>query len=196
MAVTTRVVERSRARACVPLAQLLALHGLALLVGAREEDVLVAHLRRLHPDVHVLEAKHARPLQVGHEDRVVHRASMLRRLRRRVKVADRVEVRDVDAVRVRLGAVGAVLLMQKGQRGAEADRRQCPSQWLADSGRFLLGVPRLLFSPARRAQRGTRRGRRASGRRAAPWTCTETPSAAAAAGPRAWRGPVQARVRT
>ena len=53
MAMTTRVVERSRARACVPLAQLLALHGLALLVGARKEDVLVAHLRRLDPNVHV-----------------------------------------------------------------------------------------------------------------------------------------------
>mmetsp|Transcript_19424 Transcript_19424/g.44657 ORF Transcript_19424/g.44657 Transcript_19424/m.44657 type:complete len:339 (+) Transcript_19424:797-1813(+) len=48
----------------VPLAQLLALHGLALLVRAREEDVFVAQLGWLDPNVHVLEAEHPRPLQI------------------------------------------------------------------------------------------------------------------------------------
>ena len=66
------------------------------------------YLWRLDPDVHVLEAEHARPLEVGDEDRVVDRRAVARG--RRLKVAHRVEVRDVDAVLVGLRAVGAVLL--------------------------------------------------------------------------------------
>ena len=70
----------------------------------------------LDPDVHVLEAEHARPLQVGDEHAVVDRAAVAGGLRagrargRGVEVADRVEVRDVYAVAVGLGARGAVLL--------------------------------------------------------------------------------------
>ena len=72
-----------------------------LLVGAREEDVLVAHLGRLHPDVHVLEAEHARPLQVGDEHRVVDGAAVAGRLRERRAGGRRVEVAHLLRVRVR-----------------------------------------------------------------------------------------------
>merc|ERR1712167_150625 len=58
--------------------------------------------------MHILEAEHARPLQVRNEDCVVHRRAMRRRLR--LEVAYRIEVRYVDTVLVWLGAVRSVLL--------------------------------------------------------------------------------------
>mmetsp|Transcript_21094 Transcript_21094/g.45894 ORF Transcript_21094/g.45894 Transcript_21094/m.45894 type:complete len:467 (-) Transcript_21094:1211-2611(-) len=92
----------------IPRAQLLALHRPALLRRARVEDVLVAGARRLDPDVHVLEAARAARAQVGAEQRAVGGGAVPVGLR--AEVAHRVDVRDVDASRVWLRAVVAVLL--------------------------------------------------------------------------------------
>ena len=78
------------------------------LVGVGVEDVVVALLRRRHPDVRVRVPGVLRVLQVRDQHGVVDGGAVA--LGRRLEVADRVEVRDVHAVGVRLGAVGAVLL--------------------------------------------------------------------------------------
>mmetsp|Transcript_34390 Transcript_34390/g.90482 ORF Transcript_34390/g.90482 Transcript_34390/m.90482 type:complete len:206 (+) Transcript_34390:361-978(+) len=64
----------------------------------------------------ILEAEQAHPLQVAHEHGVVHRRAVA--VGRRLEVAHGVEVGDVDAILIWLGAVGAVLLDVEGE---EAD---------------------------------------------------------------------------
>mmetsp|Transcript_11713 Transcript_11713/g.30030 ORF Transcript_11713/g.30030 Transcript_11713/m.30030 type:complete len:263 (-) Transcript_11713:2241-3029(-) len=75
---------------------------------SRVEDVLIAGLRRRHPDVREVEAAVARIAQVAVDDRVVHRRALVRWLG--PEVAHRVEVRDVRPVCVRRGARRPILL--------------------------------------------------------------------------------------
>mmetsp|Transcript_23261 Transcript_23261/g.68668 ORF Transcript_23261/g.68668 Transcript_23261/m.68668 type:complete len:307 (+) Transcript_23261:379-1299(+) len=92
----------------VPRAQLLALHRPPLLGRPRVENVLVARARRLHPHVHVLESAPAAGRKVRREQRAVGCRAVA--VRRGAEIADRIDVGDVDAARVGLRAVGAVLL--------------------------------------------------------------------------------------
>ena len=53
---------------------------MARVVGVAVEDVLVARLRRRHPDVRVLEAARRRVLEVAVDDRVVDERALPLRL--------------------------------------------------------------------------------------------------------------------
>mmetsp|Transcript_10563 Transcript_10563/g.35051 ORF Transcript_10563/g.35051 Transcript_10563/m.35051 type:complete len:420 (-) Transcript_10563:1264-2523(-) len=92
----------------VPRAQLVPLHRPALLGRPGVENVLVVRARRLDPQVDPLEAAHAARIEVGAQQRAVGGGAVAGGSR--PEVADRVDVRDVDAARVGLRAVGVVLL--------------------------------------------------------------------------------------